>query len=152
MPSRSSIPAWSPDGKQLAFSTDRFSTKLQTLEAGDLRLAVMDVAIGQRARGRRLRRREEHQPAVDARRPGALLPLRSRRHHEHLPHAARRRDATQLTNLLTGVSGITELEPGPVGRRTAGSCSAPSRTTATTIYALESAEQLAGGAAREPAD
>src|SRR6266542_1512433 len=40
-------PTWSPDGRQIAFSTDQFSTKLQSLEAGELRLAIMDVASGQ---------------------------------------------------------------------------------------------------------
>src|SRR5262249_45238795 len=36
-------PAWSPDGKHIAFVTDRFSTNLETPDAGNYRLAVIDV-------------------------------------------------------------------------------------------------------------
>lgn len=37
-------PAWSPDGTRLVFSTDRFSSDLDSLSFGDHRLAVVDVA------------------------------------------------------------------------------------------------------------
>ncbi len=37
-------PSWSPDGKVVAFVTDRFSTDLGTLAAGNYRLATVDVA------------------------------------------------------------------------------------------------------------
>jgi Tol biopolymer transport system component len=40
-------PVWSPDGRQLAFVTDRFTTDLTVLKAGALQLALMDVASGQ---------------------------------------------------------------------------------------------------------
>ncbi|MFN7983117.1 MAG: BamA/TamA family outer membrane protein [Vicinamibacterales bacterium] len=35
-------PAWSPDGRHIAYVTDRFTTNLQALRFGDLRLAWMD--------------------------------------------------------------------------------------------------------------
>src|SRR5690606_37913060 len=37
-------PAWSPDGRQIAFATERFSSDPKTLTFGPLRLAIMDVA------------------------------------------------------------------------------------------------------------
>ena len=39
-------PAWSPDGRQLAFVTDRYTTDLTLLKAGELQLALLDVASG----------------------------------------------------------------------------------------------------------
>jgi dipeptidyl aminopeptidase/acylaminoacyl peptidase len=37
---------WSPDGRSLAFVTDRFTTDLDALTSGSLRLATIDVASG----------------------------------------------------------------------------------------------------------
>src|SRR5262249_4128532 len=39
-------PAWSPDGKKIAFATDRFSSNLDTLAIGPYRLALIDVETG----------------------------------------------------------------------------------------------------------
>jgi Tol biopolymer transport system component len=39
-------PAWSPDGSRLAFVTDRFSTRLESLAYGNYRLATIDVDKG----------------------------------------------------------------------------------------------------------
>lgn len=39
-------PAWSPDGRTLAFSTDRFTSSLEALTFGDLRLAALDLTSG----------------------------------------------------------------------------------------------------------
>jgi Tol biopolymer transport system component len=39
-------PVWSPDGRTLAFVTDRFTTNLETLTTGQLRLATIDIAVG----------------------------------------------------------------------------------------------------------
>jgi Tol biopolymer transport system component len=40
-------PAWSPDGGSIAFVTDRFSTDLGTLDYGNYRLAVIDPDTGE---------------------------------------------------------------------------------------------------------
>ncbi|HEY6102447.1 MAG TPA: basic secretory protein-like protein [bacterium] len=39
-------PAWSPDGRSLAFVTDRFTTDTADLAAGPYRLALLDLATG----------------------------------------------------------------------------------------------------------
>ena len=77
----------------------------------------IDVGLGTGARGRRLRRREEHQPAVDAGRPRALLPLRSPGHHEHLPGAGRRRIADAAHERADRRERHHRPEPGALGRR-----------------------------------
>src|SRR5262249_28151183 len=39
-------PSWSPDGRLIAFATDRYSSNVQTLAIGDYRLALVDAATG----------------------------------------------------------------------------------------------------------
>src|SRR5688572_10389054 len=39
-------PAWSPDGQRIALVTDRFTTRAATLEPGEYRLDLVDVASG----------------------------------------------------------------------------------------------------------
>ena len=39
-------PAWSPDGRTIAFATDRFTTRLENLQFGPLRVGLLDLASG----------------------------------------------------------------------------------------------------------
>ena len=39
-------PAWAPDGNTIAFTTDRFSSSIDTLSFGDFQLGLLDVASG----------------------------------------------------------------------------------------------------------
>src|SRR5207249_2915207 len=39
-------PAWSPDGRRIAFVTDRFTTKLENLAVGPYRLAMLELDSG----------------------------------------------------------------------------------------------------------
>lgn len=40
-------PAWSPDGRTIAFATDRFTSTVERLDFGPLRVGLLDIASGQ---------------------------------------------------------------------------------------------------------
>ncbi len=89
-------PAWSPDGRTIAFATDRFT--LHRRDAALRRAAVGAARPRQRtgapAAGRcSTTAAQAGQPAVDARRRRHLLRQRSRRHEQRLSVGSRHRCA-----------------------------------------------------------
>jgi Tol biopolymer transport system component len=104
-------PAWSPDGRQLAFVTDRFSTDTATLRPGNYRLALMDVATGSIEQLPSFEDAKNINPQWSS--DGASIYFLSDRGGitNIFRLALATGERTQVTNLLTGVSGITSLSP-----------------------------------------
>jgi Tol biopolymer transport system component len=137
-------PAWSPDSRSIAFSTDRFSTRLQEIETGDLRLAIIDPSTGavREAGGFPGAKNISPQWSADGR---SLFFLSDRQGITNIYRSSvDGGNATQITNLLTGVSGITDKSPALSVAQNRLVFSAY-ENDGYTIYALDTSEQLAGG-------
>jgi WD40 repeat protein len=138
-------PAWSPDGKQIAFVTDRYSTHLNLLDTGNYRLASIDPATGDiqplpsfptakninpqwAPSGKSLYFLSDASGATNIYR----LDL-----GEAAPY--------QLTDLLTGVSGITALSPALSSAATADKLAfSVYQDEKHEIYTINDAERLSG--------
>ena len=104
-------PAWSADGRRIAFATDRFSTELESLKTGAYRLALIDPDTGAIdpvptfADGKNI----NPQWSPDSH---ALYFISDRNGIPNLYRVTLASlDIAQLTNVPTGVSGITSSSP-----------------------------------------
>ena len=138
-------PAWSPDGDSIAFVTDRFTTNADLLNPGDYRLAVLDVASGRIspistfAQGKNI----NPQWSPDSR---SLFFVSDQNGISNIYRVNLQSGAlAQVTNIDSGISGITGLSP-------AISSAIDARTLAVSayedgshhIYIIDSQQQLAG--------
>ena len=104
-------PVWSPNGRMIAFVTDRFDAQPGTLCMGDYRLALLDVVTGQKdllpgfvgAKNFNPQWSPDGQSLYFISDEGGISNI----FRLYLDDGR----IEQVTHLLTGVSGITELSP-----------------------------------------
>ncbi len=138
-------PTWSPDGRSIAFVTDRFSTDLDSLRYGNYRLASLDVASGdiRPLPGFADAKNINPQWSPD----GKHIYFVSDRNGIADVYRLDLGDTTitQLTNLRTGVSGITSLSPAISYARAADRLVFTAyEKDAYDLYAIDSLTVLAG--------
>src|SRR6267378_3729634 len=145
-------PAWSPDGSQIAFVTDRFTTSLAELSYGDYQLAVIDARPGGQIRQLPHLAHAKHinpQWSPDGKSlyfigdPGGI----SNVYRLSLGAGA----ITRVTNVFSGVSGITSLSPAlSVAQKTARAVfSVYSGEFSYAIQAIDDLRALEGGPVTE---
>src|SRR3954451_4182916 len=138
-------PAWSPDGRTLAFATDRFEASLDSLELAPYALALMDVASGRITRVPAFPgvRQLNPQWAPDGRALYFLADPLGITNVYRTELASGR--VTQVTNLFTGVAGITATSPAlTVAQRSGRLMFSLFRSKGYDIYAVDAPRRLAG--------
>ena len=138
-------PAWSPDGRFIAFVTDRFTTHLENLAPGPYRLALLDVASGDVRplpgfEGEGVKNIDP-QWSADG---GSLFFISDRNGISNVYRLALEGgELYQVTDLLTGATGITSLSPAltVAAGRVAYSVYEDEKYP---IYTVEDARTLAG--------
>ena len=121
--------AWSPDGRRIAFATDRFSSNITTLAMGPYQLALIDPDSGSVEPLPTIGPGKQINPqwSPDGRSIYFISDREGISNVYRTSLEAGSSDTSQLTTVVTGVSGITSLSP-------AVSVAAVNGTVAYSVY------------------
>ena len=140
-------PAWSPDGSLIAFSTDRFSTSLDQLSYGDYQLAVIEARPGGQIRQLPHLAHAKHINPQWSPDGGSLYFVGDPGGISNVYRLSLGDGAiTQVTNVFSGVSGITSLSPAlSVAQKTTRAVFSVYSGGGYAIQAIDDIHALAGG-------
>jgi len=140
-------PVWSPDGKTIAFVTERFSTNLDWVDIGNYELALLDVESGriQKLLGFPNGKNINPQWTADSKGLYFLSDQNGKTDLYRIDLASGK--LFQVTNLYTGISGITDLSPAiSVAQNTGRVVFSGYQDGYYTVYSIDDGAVLEGQA------
>jgi len=111
-------PEWSPDGREIVWVTDRFSSDVQSLTLGNYRIGAMAVDSKQMRQFAGFESGRNSNPEFGA--DGSLYFLATPDGIPNVYRVAGGGSPTRVTNVVSGISGITPLTPAMSAASAAG--------------------------------
>jgi len=139
-------PVWSPDGSQIAFVTERFTSNVTSMMHGNYTLALMDPRTGAIQEVQAFARGKHINPqwSPDGKSLYFISDQNGISNVYRMDLASRQ--IYQVTNVFTGVSGITPLSPAiSVAAETGVMSVSIFRGDGIEIFRIDDPEILAGG-------